>query len=183
MAKDASELAAAFGYLTQDEVLAIQKLAMTLPDIATVVNIGAGSGTSSLAIREANTYATIITIDISEGGPLGGLENERNAFENAGVDRIFWPLQRLGKSHDQAKLWHPDHKIDMLFVDDGHKEPEIRGDILGWLPLVKIGGIVAFHDYGSPRWPDVKMVVDELMPQYGRQILFVDSVIAFEVTK
>jgi predicted O-methyltransferase YrrM len=55
-----------------------------------------------------------------------------------------------------------DGQISMLVVDAGHRRDEIERDVQAWLPKVAPGGIVAFHDYGSPTWPDVKIVVDEL---------------------
>lgn len=178
IARTAMELAKAFGYLTQGEVAAIKLLASGFSEAyPEFVNIGAGSGTSSLCMAEANPTARIITIDISEGGPMGGLENERNAFKNANRPH---PIQICNTSHEAARVWPSTQKIDFLFIDDGHKEPEIRGDIVGWLPHMKSGGVVAFHDYGSERWPDVKRVVDELMSNFDK-FLHIDNVVAFRV--
>lgn len=57
-------------------------------------------------------------------------------------------------------------KIDFLFVDGDHWEVNeevstsgIKPDCDNFLPRVKKGSIVAFHDYGSS-WKDVKKVVD-----------------------
>jgi len=179
VSKTAAELAKAFGYLTLGEVGAIKLIASGFSDAyPEFVNIGAGSGTSSLAMAEANPTARIITIDISDGGPLGGLENERNAFKNANRPH---PIQICNTSHAAAKVWPETQKIDFLFIDDGHQEPEIRGDIEGWLPHMREGGVVAFHDYGAKVWPDVKMVVDELMLSKFDKVLHIDNVIAFKV--
>jgi len=82
MYESAYDIAKAFGYLTQDEVTGLKKLAKMLPENPVVVNIGAGTGTSAIAVMEDRPDLHMITIDISKGGPLGGLENERNAIEN-----------------------------------------------------------------------------------------------------
>lgn len=170
----AEEVAKAFGYLTLKEVAALKELAGMVSGIA--VNIGAGAGTSALAIREGNLSLQIYTVDISPGGPLGGLENERNAFKDTGLKM---PYQILGNSSDAAKQWIGE-PIMLLLIDDGHLEWEIERDITSWYQFVPKYGIVAFHDYGAPRWPDVKMVVDR--KKLGKKILLADTLIAFRRT-
>jgi len=175
MSKTSEEFACAFGYLTLDEFQAIKTLAkMVNANLPTFVNIGAGSGTSTLALAEARSDALLYEVDHSQGGPRGGLENTRNAFHDAGRRM---PAQLLGASHEIANQWQ-DGDIDLIFIDDGHKEPEIRGDIRYWSRHFRHGTIVAFHDYGSNNWPDVKKVVDEEMEGHTK-ILHVDTVVAF----
>jgi hypothetical protein len=71
-------------------------------------------------------------------------------------------------------------KIDYLFIDGDHSYDGCAGDINAWLPHVKKGGVVAFHDYESPNWPDVKVAVLELMSKHefiGKS----DSVVSYRV--
>lgn len=151
------------GYLDHDEIDLLQATAMRLPKNPLTANIGAGAGTSALAIAEARPDAMIYSVDISPGGPLGGLEGERNAFDGAGMK---WPNQILGDSKAVGKLWAGD-KFDMIFIDADHSEEGIRGDIAAWMPHLKPGGFVVFHDYTMHMWPAVKVVVDELIvPTY-----------------
>jgi len=176
MGNDSYSLAKSFGYMTQDEVRMLKHaIRMIASETPVLVNIGAGAGTSALAMREEKPSAMIFSVDVSKGGPLGGFEGETNAFRNAGLAA---PAQILGESHEVAKEW--DKKIDLIFIDDGHLEPEIRGDIEGWLPHVKTDGFLVFHDYGSPRWPDVMRVVNELMAGC-RLIGLVDTMAVFAV--
>jgi len=53
-----------------------------------------------------------------------------------------------------------DSKIDLLFIDGDHSYKGVKSDIKLWLPKVKIGGFVLFHDYGGIH-PGVKKAVDE----------------------
>lgn len=181
MTKHAEKLSNAFGYLSLKEVRAIYTLAKGIKTLnPTFVNIGAGSGTSGLAMAEIRPDADIFTIDISDGGPLGGLENERNAFLNTG---LTVPHQILGTSHEIATKWST--LIDFIFVDDGHTEPDVRGDIESWLPYIRDGGVMAFHDYRSgihQNWPAVKRVVDELMSGY-EVVLHEDAIIAYRIAR
>lgn len=179
MAKDATQLALALGYLTPSEVLAIKKLARDCEDYRPLfVNIGAGGGTSALAMREARPKSVIYSVDSSPGGPFGGLEGERNAFDDAMQE---YPNQILGDSGAVAAEWRFG-KIDFLFVDDGHHRLDVERDIDSWLPHMCKGGVIAFHDYGRKAWPDVRAVVDEKMAAY-ECILYIDTIKAFRIEK
>lgn len=154
-------------------------LAAMLPEGARVVNIGAGSGTSSLAMAEMKHSLKIYTIDISEGGPLGGLENERNAFNGAGIGNLI-PKQILGDSKDIGKNWQ-EEKLDAIFVDGDHTTPGIQGDIEAWWPHLKTGGYMAFHDYTRKDWPDVKPVVDaHIKAEKAKTIFKVDTLLLIQ---
>lgn len=157
------EIARRFGYLTEVEIDAIIRFARICEPEPLFVNVGAGSGTSGLALREARDDATIYTVDFSSGGPLGGLQNEVNVFEEYGM---IPTVQILGDSRMIAKTWQYG-QIDLLLIDDGHEEDEIAGDIVEWQRWLAPGAYVLVHDYGSPNWPSVKEMCDILMPQYG----------------
>lgn len=170
----ALNLCKAFGYLYEYEAVAIQLLAASLPEDAKIVNFGAGTGTSALAMVSGNPTAKVWTVDISPGSPIGGLENERNAFA---ATPLKLPEQILGCSWEVGKAWK-NGKLDMVFIDGDHSAPAVRKDIEAWLPNVKPGGLVLFHDYERDVWPDVKMVVDELMKDH-QEIMYVETLKVF----
>jgi predicted O-methyltransferase YrrM len=181
--KTANDLSDWLNYLSRNEITLLKNVARSFKYPPIVVNIGAGAGTSGLAFIESRDDIYMYTVDISQGGPLGGLDSEKNSFEAAGVENRGNFTRILGASHDVAQKWkkiaiHP--KVDIVFVDDGHMEDDVRGDIEGWLPLIREGGVILFHDYTSERWPAVRKVVDELMAG-KKQIAHADRVIAFEV--
>ena len=168
--------AQAFGYLSVWEVMALQLSANLLPKDKhpIIVNFGAGSGTSGLAFAEARPDAVIYTIDISEGGPEGGLMNEINAFNETDLKL---PTQMLGSSSDAGERWGRG-LVDYVFVDGAHDEEQVRKDIVAWKKNLITGGIMAMHDYTSPNWPDVKVVADELLAGWD-VIMQVDTVKVF----
>ena len=181
----AIELAESFGYMTKAEVILLASLAEKASRKSHnspkpfLINIGAGSGTSALAMRAGAPQAHIYTIDKSMGGPLGGLENERNAFYDLG---LVPPTQILGTSHDVAKIWTNVVSLsaDMVFVDDGHEPEDIYWDSITWPYCLHSYGIIAFHDYGSNDWPAVKEAVDRSTERLDHNIGFVDTLIAFQ---
>ena len=71
------------------------------------------------------------------------------------------------------------HSIDLLFIDGDHSEVATKNDIVAWLPFVKHGGIIAFHDFtsnhGVPRavwWAIQQSCFSELIGVHGTTIAF-----------
>ena len=58
---------------------------------------------------------------------------------------------------EAAKEW--ELPIDLLLIDGDHEYKSVKEDIESWLPKVKNGGSVLFHDYGS--WLGVTQAVNE----------------------
>lgn len=189
MKKTAYDVAEAFGYLSREEVKFIKDAIARLPDNPVAVNIGAGAGTSALAILETRRDVTLYTVDKSKGGPLGGMEGEMNAIKESGVDFRGRYWQVVGDSKIVGKSF--DHELDFLFVDGDHSRDGVRGDFEIWIPKIKLGGILLVDDYKSKKkffphddtWPEVTKAVDELLiPKYEMFGLH-DSVIGFIINE
>jgi len=69
--------------------------------------------------------------------------------------------------------------IAFVFVDADHNRAGLVADIETWVPLVVHGGIMAFDDYGSERWPDVKPTVDAMLSDGWEKLDVRGSVAAF----
>lgn len=163
-------LVKAFGFLYMEEAELLMKTADKLGIDAVVVNIGAGVGTSALAIIEQrpDLAKAFYTIDMrNDDNPFGGLLNERNAFNNAGMTHML-PVQINSDSSTAGLKWDKG-EVDFLIIDADHTYDGLVKDINAWVPLLAVGGFVAFHDYERDVWPDVKMAVDEFVatnPEY-----------------
>lgn len=117
-----------------------------------VLEIGtARGGTFFLWCRLASEDATLISIDLP-GGPFGGGYPEwRVPFYR----KMAKPKQKTtlfrGNSHDPATLKKTmatlnGHEIDFLFIDGDHSFEGVKRDFEMYSPLVRSGGIIAFHD-------------------------------------
>ena len=167
----------AYGFLKQSEFDTLRELAA---GSRVVINIGAGVGTSGLLFREVcGQDAEIYTVDICEGSPTGGLQNEKEAFARPGFEWKL-PTQILGDSAKVGREW-TGPKADFVFVDGDHSEKQCRADIEAWLPHIVDGGIIAFHDYVSYPFQGVINAVDALMVAPHEEICKVDCVKAFTV--
>ena len=200
MNQDSVALRAAFGFLTVNELAFLKELAGLCGPRPIFANIGAGPGTSALGLVEAREDCTLFTIDIQdESNPFGSLEGERSAFHNAGLSDLYnrvW-FQVHGDSKEVGQSWltrewtspTPDRRypLDLVFVDGDHSYAGCSGDILAWSPLLKSGGIIAFHDYDASRggeliWSEVDRAVQEgclAHPNRYVQIGYVDTLVAF----
>ena len=68
-----------------------------------------------------------------------------------------------------ASVYHNEvdpHFFDFIFIDGGHDYMVIKNDIINWLPKVKIGGIIAGHDYSDLWSKDVVRAVKESFPDF-----------------
>jgi predicted O-methyltransferase YrrM len=181
----AGDVAKAFGYLTVAEVRGLKKLVKMLPLNPVAVNLGAGSGTSGLAILETREDITLYTVDIRADSPLGSLKSELNAIESSGIEYKDRYTQILGDSAEIGRNWEGEN-VDMVFVDADHSEAGVRADVEAWLPRIAPMGILAFDDYGEKRkgahqWIGVTTIVDKLVRPHFTEILHINSLIAFEI--
>jgi len=175
------DLAERTGYLAVEEVVALKELTLSLRPNPKAVNIGSGMGVSGLALMKSRPDLYLYSIDIEADSTLGSLLRERKALEEAGM----WDPARIeqirGDSREIGSKWNRG-TVDIVFVDDGHFYPECKGDIETWLPHIRDGGMMVFHDYGGRYGKGVVEAVDELMASYER-IAQVDTLIAFRIGK
>jgi len=124
-----------------------------------IVEIGtAGGGTFLLWSRVAHPEATIVTVDLP-GGPFGG---GYSLLRVPLFRRIILPGQKLhilrGDSHETSTLERVKaclggNAADFLFIDGDHSDAGVRADYRLYGPLVRPGGLIAFHDIGVRHMP------------------------------
>lgn len=138
-----------------------------------IVEVGtAGGGTLLLWSRIADPHATIVTIDLPGGEFGGGSSYLRVPL----FRRLPLPTQTLhlirGDSHQQStveltKSYLRGNQADFLFIDADHTESGVRTDYALYSPLVRKGGMIAFHDIAITR-PEygVRKLWKELQTQH-----------------
>ena len=152
MKEHTKNLVNAFGFLKIEEAELLMQTAEKLKVNAMVVNIGAGVGTSALAVIEQrpDLAKLVFTIDArDDDNPFGGLLNERNAFRNANMTNLL-PNQIKSDSSTAGLAWEKGN-IDLLIIDADHTYEGVVKDINAWIPHLVINGFVAFHDYNNKK--------------------------------
>jgi predicted O-methyltransferase YrrM len=137
-----------------------------------ILEIGtANGGTLFLFSHVASESATIVSIDLPGGRFGGGYPSWRTRL----YESFALPGQRIyalrADSHkretlEQVKAIIDGREIDFLFIDGDHTYEGVKSDFEMYSPLVRKGGIIAFHDIvpggresvgGVPKfWNEVK---------------------------
>jgi hypothetical protein len=185
----AKELGETFGFLQPVEIELLDQLIKGLPKDPLVINLGAGVGTSAMAILEARDDVYVVTVDKECGElPLGGLLNEENIIRGA-----KWLHRRssiCSESTAAGKNWYRfkeepwwRRKVDMVVHDAAHDYGLVLTEIEAWLPRVRAKGVIAVHDYDSPNWGGVVNAVDETLRAKFKYIDQQGMMIAFKKEK
>lgn len=118
-------------------------------ETAWVVEVGCFTGQSAafLAVELKNVFGGNVCIDLVDTFQYCAPEHVRKNLEP--VEDVIGDLH-VGLSWEVASLYG-DRSLDLVFVDAGHSYGDVCKDIDAWLPKVKIGGLIAGHDYVE--WP------------------------------
>lgn len=137
------------GWLTNNEGM----LLATLSENKICIEIGCFKGLSTVWI--SSTASKVYTMDTFEFCKVEEFKANTNQLKNVTLFE--------GDSHSVSRLFNRE-SIDFIFIDADHSYESVKSDILDYFPLLKIGGIIAFHDYVSGihgDHPGVKKAVDE----------------------
>jgi len=152
-----------------EEQAYLYRLACQIPPDATVIEIGSWIGHSTciigVALRGAN--ARIYAIDAFTGtttiahevpyyknflAKVSSTLSQRELFDRH-LAQFHLQDKALAVAADSAQaagLLPPGLPgADLLFIDGGHALDVVRKDVELYVPLVKSGGVVVFHDFSS----------------------------------
>lgn len=129
----------------------------------TVLEIGSYTGGSTAFLC---TLATDCVVSIDLPNPLGCGPSMLQSYQrNAALTRRFPHFRGIiGDSHDSETLMMVknalnDRPVDLLFIDGDHSELGVRSDCAMYGPLVRPGGVMAFHDIATTHDPRCEGIV------------------------
>jgi predicted O-methyltransferase YrrM len=157
----------------------------------------ARGGTLLFLCGLASPRATIISVDLP-GGKFGGGYSRTQGWLYRLFARRRQRLQLLqGDSHtrdmlDKVKMGLSGLELDYLFIDGDHSYPGVKCDFEMYGPMVRKGGLIAFHDIvegpaesigGAPQfWREVKSKYRHIeiikaphLGGYGIGVLYIDE--------
>lgn len=136
--------------------------ALSVPESGVAVEIGSYLGSSAACIAAAIRHrgGHLYCVDTWRNDAMS--EDPRDTFAIFVTNTEPWrtwitPLR--GYSTEIARSFN--RPIDFLLLDGDHSYQGCHQDILAWLPKVRSGGTLVFHDY--PRAPGVLRNVEELL--------------------
>lgn len=133
------------------------------------VEIGVREGPTTLALLHAmrETNGKLISIECDPDCAAIA----RDVVEKAGLSQ-WWELHVM-RSEQYAEQLPPE--IDFLWIDGDHGEAQVRLDVHLYASHVRVGGLIAMHDYWSDAWclgppqgevagqgSDVSVIVEEM---------------------
>lgn len=114
--------------------------------------IGVAAGEYSEILMKANPELTLYGIDPWE--PYKGYKDFArlgtfNSLEAQAHERLdrFDNYHFIKKYSLDAADQIPNESLDFVYIDANHSEPYVTQDIEAWFPKVRVGGVVAGHDY------------------------------------
>lgn len=110
------------------------------------VEIGLGfHGSTHLFWR--NFLSKIITVELNHDR-IRNFSERTNKFYDRWIldEKSRFVIGSSQSAQSVGKVYDAVDKIDFLFIDGDHSYPAVLSDWLLYAPLVKSGGIVAFHD-------------------------------------
>lgn len=154
------------GWLTRPEAELLWRIAAG----RRVLELGTASGRSTVCLSQS--AERVVSVDVA--GSDEAVEwvrrfghADRVEFRRGGTDAT---CRELGGS-----------RYGLIFVDAPYDAANLARDIAAALALVAPGGLLAFHDYPDPGWPDVRKVVDEHAARLGwRRIAQADFLGVFQ---
>jgi hypothetical protein len=138
-----------------------------------LVEVGSWHGRSTVVLAHAAAKhdplrVKVFAIDPHEGNVpsvCGGVDRRPSSWEpflanirRIGADRVVVPVRSCTADLDYDAIKKP---ISLLFIDGLHDYVNIAADYCVLAQFVPSGGLVAFHDYSNPDFPDVARFVDE----------------------
>lgn len=120
-----------------------------------VVDLGAGSGTSSAAVLLASNVPTVITVDIDDNA----LNSVEQFLTNQGLN---WRWQKWAGDSVEIAERLPAKAVDMLLIDTSHEYEHTVKELAAWRDKMADNHLLFIHDYFG-RYQGVAQAVDEAL--------------------
>lgn len=143
------------------------------------IEIGSYKGKSTCFIaRTAESLVCIDTFKADNGGQTQNIAPTTyvDFANNTAHLKNVTPL--IGMSQDVHPLLKND-EFDFIFIDGMHDYDSVFNDVKNYLPKLKDGAVIMFHDYFERDWPGVVLCVNTL---FGGPTELVDTIAKVTIT-
>lgn len=134
-----------------DEAAHLYRVASELPAGATIVEVGRFKGGSTLLIAAAMPAgAELHSYDLHVELPPGFTAEAIDAGIRAALERYGLGENVTLHVADSRSVELPAAGVDLLFLDGDHSYEGVRADFEHWLPALRPGASLFFHDAAPP---------------------------------
>lgn len=169
---------------SDDIIIFYEEVTKFLPRNAKCVEVGCFEGRSLLFLaeelaRQGKVHAHVTGID-------PGLSND-GSYESGYLQRFEENVSHIAlkvevslirEASPQASARFENESLDMVFIDGCHDYGAVKIDIMAWLRKVKVGGVLAGHDF-APEKPmsgvtkAVRLLVPDARVKMGGSVWYV----------
>lgn len=132
------------GWETRGEQLALAHLAHQVMDETSIVEIGSEFGMSTGILAKASKPRVSVTA--IDPFPDDTFHIHASSMEKIGVKHKIIYYNMISELAAPLYIQNDGRPIDILFIDGDHSTAAVLKDIMHWIPLLVVGGVVAFHD-------------------------------------
>lgn len=162
----AHRLAASRRFLTQEDVDDLIDIAVGLPLNANVVDLGAGTGTTAIAMLQTRPDIHVWTYDISAEAVDWARLNIVGFLDTIALEH--WTGHVSDASRAARFFQSPVHA---LLHDASHEEEDVFENVYEWYEKLVTGAMIWVHDYlpmpgAEETYPGVKTAVDRLRSEH-----------------
>lgn len=136
------------GWETAGEQQVLKMFAEQVDQGGSIVEIGSEYGMStSILAKYSGESVHVSAVDPFPNDTF--TKHSRNMARVGVLDKIVY-YKMQSESAAPIYLQNDGQLIDVLFIDGDHSTEAVLIDILMWVPLVRVGGVVIFHDTLAP---------------------------------
>jgi hypothetical protein len=120
-----------------------------------VLELGTAGGRATVCL--AQQAASVLSLDTAEQTEAAEWVRRYGV-----ADKVTFAAGNVGVICDGLR-----QTFDLILIDLEHDAKSVTADIERALPLLRPDGLLAFHDYPDPAWPDVRRVADDYAARCG----------------
>lgn len=167
------------GFFSEDEGRWYAKFARALRG-GTFVEVGSWKGRSTSFIgRICNENGTrLVCVDHWSGSNDGLAARYAATLAVEDVQQTFLDNMRalgiavevIAEPSVQAAARFEAASVDRVFLDGSHDGPSVAADLVAWSRTLRRDGVIAGHDYGAHKHPELTAAVDVFAAERGHVV-------------
>jgi len=149
-------------YKTRPSVLFAKEYFKAQIDVA--VEVGVWSGINGFDIRRQLAPKKMYFIDPLDSTIQECRDNKTVLLSRIALVNDSFFIQK--KSHES--IYDMQDEIDFVYIDARHDYENVKRDILSWFPKIKLGGVLAGHDFNDNA---VRSAVETMFETYSDKMI------------
>ena len=145
----------------EDEARSLFNKLIVLPESSNILEVGVQYGRSFSVMLQVGKVKKFNITAIDNFCEENG-EDIFNVFTD-NVAKCNYEYVLIKKNSNEAHTDVEDNHFDLIHIDADHTYEGVKLDIINYLPKLKKGGFICFHDYARDSLPGVFQAVNELL--------------------